>query len=113
MLLDEPTAGLDPESAHETRALIMRLRTEKRTVVISTHNLDEVDRVADRVAVLRTRLIALDTPDALRSRLFGKRVAITLTEPAAKYEPAVRGAGATRRDNRQTRRCPSASMATR
>ena len=94
VLLDEPTAGLDPESAHETRALIMRLRNENRTVVISTHNLDEVDRVADRVAVLRTRLIALDTPDALRSRLFGKRVAITLTEPAAKYEPAVRGAGA-------------------
>ena len=90
VLLDEPTAGLDPESAHETRALIMRLRSENRTVVISTHNLDEVDRVADRVAVLRTRLVALDTPAALRSRLFGKRVVITLTEPAAKYEPAVR-----------------------
>src|SRR6185436_742178 len=59
VLLDEPTAGLDPESAHETRALIMRLRHENRTVVISTHNLDEVDRVADRVAVLRSRLIAL------------------------------------------------------
>ena len=93
VLLDEPTAGLDPESAHETRALILRLRDERRTVVISTHNLDEVERVADRVAVLRSRLIALDTPDALRSRLFGRRVSITVTEPAAKYEPVVRAVG--------------------
>ena len=93
VLLDEPTAGLDPESAHETRALILRLRSERRSVVISTHNLDEVERVADRVAVLRSRLVALDTPDALRSRLFGRRVSITLVEPAAKYEPVVRSVG--------------------
>jgi ABC-2 type transport system ATP-binding protein len=95
VLLDEPTAGLDPESAHETRALILRLRSERRSVVISTHNLDEVERVADRVAVLRSRLIALDTPDALRSRLFGRRLSITLVEPAAKYEHVVRSAGTT------------------
>jgi len=93
VLLDEPTAGLDPESAHETRALILRLRSERRSVVISTHNLDEVERVADRVAVLRSRLVALDTPDALRSRLFGRRVSITLAEPAAKYESVVRSTG--------------------
>ena len=93
VLLDEPTAGLDPESAHETRALILRLRDEKRVVVISTHNLDEVDRVADRVGVLRTRLIAFDTPAALRSRLFGRRVSFTLAENAIKYESIVRAAG--------------------
>ncbi len=94
VLLDEPTAGLDPESAHETRALILRLRDENRVVIISTHNLDEVDRVADRVAVLRTRLIALDTPGALRSRLFGRRLSITLVEGAQQYEEIVRAAGA-------------------
>jgi ABC-2 type transport system ATP-binding protein len=94
VLLDEPTAGLDPESAHETRALMIRLRDEKRAVAISTHNLDEVDRVADRVAVLRTRLVAFDTPDALRSRLFGRRVTISLTDGAAAYEAAVTAAGA-------------------
>jgi len=94
VLLDEPTAGLDPESALETRALILRLRDENRAVVISTHNLDEVDRVADRVAVLRSRLIALDTPAALRSRLFGRRVSITLTEPASRFAPVVQAAGA-------------------
>ena len=94
VLLDEPTAGLDPESAHETRALILRLRDERRTVVISTHNLDEVERVADRVGVLKSRLIALDTPDALRSRLFGRRLSITVTEPAAMYDAVVRAVGA-------------------
>ena len=93
VLLDEPTAGLDPESARDTRALILRLRAQKRAVVISTHNLDEVDRVADLVGVLRTRLIALDTPAALRSRLFGKRVSIALTEQALTFEPIVRAAG--------------------
>ena len=94
VLLDEPTAGLDPESAHDTRALIRRLRSENRTVILSTHNLDEVDRVADRVGVLRTRLIALDTPSALRSRLFGRRIVITLSHPAGQYEDTVRAAGA-------------------
>ena len=84
VLLDEPTAGLDPESAHETRALIVRLKNERRTVVISTHNLDEVERIADRVAVLRSRLIALDTPDALRSRLFGRRVSISRKDSSAR-----------------------------
>jgi ABC-2 type transport system ATP-binding protein len=94
VLLDEPTAGLDPESAHDTRALILHLRSQKRTVILSTHNLDEVDRVADRVGVLRTRLIALDTPAALRSRLFGRRVSITVAGSAAQYEAVVRTAGA-------------------
>jgi ABC-2 type transport system ATP-binding protein len=52
-------------------------------VVLSTHNLDEVERLADRVAVLRRRLLALDTPAALRQRLFGSRLRIVLAQPAA------------------------------
>jgi ABC-2 type transport system ATP-binding protein len=86
LLLDEPTAGLDPESARGVRELILRLRGERRSVVISTHNLDEVDRIADRVAVIRSRLLALDTPAALRRRLFGQRLRIVLAAPA---EPLV------------------------
>jgi ABC-2 type transport system ATP-binding protein len=78
VLLDEPTAGLDPESARDVRELIVRLRDERRTVLLSTHNLDEVQRVAARVAVLRTQLVALDTPSALRARLFGSRLLVTL-----------------------------------
>jgi ABC-2 type transport system ATP-binding protein len=94
VLLDEPTAGLDPESARDTRALVLRLRDERRAIVLSTHNLDEVERIADRVAVLRSRLIGLDTPARLRARLFGARVRIVVAGSAERYAPAVRAAGA-------------------
>jgi ABC-2 type transport system ATP-binding protein len=82
VLLDEPTSGLDPESARGVRELILRLRDEGRAVLLSTHNLDEVERLASRVAVLRRRLVALDTPAALRARLFGERVRITVSRNA-------------------------------
>ena len=93
VLLDEPTAGLDPESAREVRDLILRLRHERRTVLVSTHNLDEVERVATRVAILRSRLVALDTPAALRARLFGVRVMITLGQSADRFAGVLRGSG--------------------
>jgi ABC-2 type transport system ATP-binding protein len=93
VLLDEPTSGLDPESARDVRTLILRLRDEGRTVLVSTHNLDEVDRVADRVAVLRTSLIAVDTPDALRARLFGARVRIGVRREAQRYGALLRQSG--------------------
>jgi ABC-2 type transport system ATP-binding protein len=92
VLLDEPTSGLDPESARDVRELILRLRGERRAVLISTHNLDEVERVADRVAVLRARLIALDTPAALRARLFGSRVLVRLARPAAPFADVLKPA---------------------
>ena len=92
VLLDEPTSGLDPESARDVRELILRLRSERRAVLISTHNLDEVERVADRVAVLRARLVALDTPAALRARLFGSRVLVRLASPAAPFADALKPA---------------------
>ena len=92
VLLDEPTSGLDPESAREVRELILRLRAQRRAILLSTHNLDEVERVADRVAVLRTRLVAYDTPAALRARLFGARVRVTLGTPAAPFVAALQGA---------------------
>ena len=93
VLLDEPTAGLDPESARDMRALVMRLRSERRTIVLSTHNLDEVERIADRVAVMRTRLVALNTPAALRANLFGARVRIVLVQPGASFVNVVENAG--------------------
>ena len=93
VLLDEPTSGLDPESARDVRALILRMRDERRAVLLSTHNLDEVERVADRVAVLRTTLIALDTPAALRRHLFGARLLITVAPPAGPLAAAVKAAG--------------------
>jgi ABC-2 type transport system ATP-binding protein len=93
VLLDEPTSGLDPESARDVRELVRRLRDERRAVLLSTHNLDEVERVADRVAVLRSRLVAVDTPAALRARLFGARVRIVLARRVEAYSAVLRAAG--------------------
>ena len=93
VLLDEPTSGLDPESAREVRELIVGLRDEGRTVMLCTHNLDEVERVADRVAVLRTRLVATGTPDALRDRMFPPRIRVTLRQPASSFVDLVQRSG--------------------
>ena len=93
VLLDEPTAGLDPESARDVRELVLRLRDERRAVLMSTHNLDEVQRVADRVAVLRSKLIAIDTPAALRKQLFGARLRIALAQPASAFAGVLRQIG--------------------
>jgi ABC-2 type transport system ATP-binding protein len=92
-MLDEPTSGLDPESARDVRDMILRLRQQGRTVLLCTHNLDEVERVADRVAVLRTRLVAVGTPASLRERLFSLRVRIVLAQPAAPFVATLRAAG--------------------
>ena len=93
VLLDEPTSGLDPESARDVRQLVTRLRHERRAVLISTHNLDEVDRLADRVAVLNTRLVALDTPQSLREHAFGARLRIRFTGAADTHARTLRDAG--------------------
>lgn len=93
VLLDEPTAGLDPESARDVRELVLGLRDDQRAVLMSTHNLDEVERVADRVAVVRSELLALDTPAALRSRLFGTRLRVMLRRGAEELADAARGTG--------------------
>jgi ABC-2 type transport system ATP-binding protein len=78
LFLDEPTSGLDPSAARLVREFISSLKGEGRTIVITTHNLDEADRLCDRIAVFQTRLIALDTPSALRARLFGRSVVFHL-----------------------------------
>ncbi|MFA5910092.1 MAG: ABC transporter ATP-binding protein [Vicinamibacterales bacterium] len=78
VLLDEPTSGLDPASARHMRDLIRDLRREGRALLVSTHNLAEAEELSDRIAVLNTSLLALDSPAALRRRLSGTRVVIEL-----------------------------------
>jgi ABC-2 type transport system ATP-binding protein len=78
LFLDEPTAGLDPEASGEVRGLIQKLSQEGRTIFLSTHNLTEAEQLCSRIAVFRTRLIALDTPSNLRRQQFRRRVMIRL-----------------------------------
>ena len=80
LFLDEPTAALDPESARTVRDLITELRKEGRTIFIWTHNLDEADRLCDRIGVVKTRILALDTPEKLSQQLFGRQVVFHLRE---------------------------------
>jgi ABC-2 type transport system ATP-binding protein len=95
VLLDEPTSGLDPHSARIVRDMVLGLRQQGHAIIISTHNLDEAERVADRVGVLRRRFLAVATPGELRHRLFGTRVRITLAEEAAPFAGVAAAAGAT------------------
>jgi ABC-2 type transport system ATP-binding protein len=78
VFLDEPTAALDPESAKTVREFIETLRGQGRTIFLCTHNLDEAERLCDRIGVFKQRLIAVDTPDALRQQLFGRQTVVHL-----------------------------------
>jgi ABC-2 type transport system ATP-binding protein len=93
VLLDEPTSGLDPESARDVRELVRELAADGRAVLICTHNLDEVARLANRVAILRTKLLATDTPDGLRARFFSSRVRVTVAGDAARFAALLQSAG--------------------
>jgi len=90
LFLDEPTAGLDPESAQEVRKLIRRLKEEGRTIFLSTHNLEEAESLCDRIGLFRTKLIALDSPKNLRNRLFQRQVVVELSSIDKELVEAVR-----------------------
>lgn len=78
VFLDEPTSALDPESAKVVRDFIAELKSEGRTIFLCTHNLDEADRLADRIGVMKQHLIQVDTPLNLKRRLYGRRIIIRL-----------------------------------
>ena len=81
VVLDEPTAGLDPLLQAEVRALLRETANDGRTVFISSHSLDEVQHVADRVGIIRSgRLVDVDAVESLRERSL-RHVTITFAEP--------------------------------
>jgi ABC-2 type transport system ATP-binding protein len=95
VLLDEPTVNLDPETSRTVRDRLRHLRDRGRVVVVSTHNLDEVDRLADRIALISTRLVAIGEPSTLRRQIFGRRLRVRLAESAsgAPFKAAAERAG--------------------
>jgi ABC-2 type transport system ATP-binding protein len=97
LLLDEPTSGLDPEVTRSVRVLLEERRAAGCSIIVSTHNLDEAERLADRVAVLHERLVAIDRPAALRRRLTTGRLIVRVAgDPSALVETvrAIVGPGA-------------------
>jgi ABC-2 type transport system ATP-binding protein len=72
LFLDEPTSGLDPVAARDVHELIDELRRHGVTIFLTTHRLEEAERLCDRVAILNTTLRAIGRPDELRERLFAK-----------------------------------------
>jgi ABC-2 type transport system ATP-binding protein len=83
LFMDEPTANLDPESSKTVRDFILELKKEKKTVFLNTHNLDEAQRICDRIAILNTKLMALGTPAELERSVSGtgkKRTVIQLEQ---------------------------------
>jgi ABC-2 type transport system ATP-binding protein len=70
LFLDEPTTGLDPQSRRHLWGVIKRIRSEGKTIVITTHYMEEAEELCDRVAIMdRGKIIALDTPQTLINTL--------------------------------------------
>lgn len=83
VFLDEPTAGLDPQARLEIHALIGELRNEDRTVLLTTHYIEEAERLCDRVAIIdEGRIIAMGTPREIQSRTIGPSVIEVVCEGA-------------------------------
>jgi len=91
LFLDEPTAALDPEAARTVRDFISEVKEAGRTIFLCTHNLDEADRLADRIGVIKQKLIQVDSPGNLRRSLYGRRVVIHLASGTEPVRDAVRG----------------------
>jgi ABC-2 type transport system ATP-binding protein len=80
LFMDEPTANLDPEAAKTVRDFILELKKQKKTIFLNTHNLDEAQRICDRIAILNTTLRALGTPEELERSVRGRVTVIQLEQ---------------------------------
>ena len=94
LFLDEPTANLDPEASKTVRDFILELKKEKRTIFLNTHNLDEAERLCDRIAILRTKLVAVDSPKNLERNLYNRKTIVHLENVTSAVTAAVEKVGA-------------------
>jgi ABC-2 type transport system ATP-binding protein len=86
LFLDEPTSGLDPESAKTVRDFIAQLASQKRTILLCTHNLYEAEQLCTRIGLIKQRLIRVGSPQQLKRELYGRQIVIDLKEPMALWE---------------------------
>ncbi len=89
LFLDEPTAGLDPEAAKLVRDFVAELRKQGRTIFLCTHNLDEAERLCDRIAVFNQKLLSVDTPSGLRRQIYGRQIVFHLADSPEPYVSAI------------------------
>lgn len=89
LFFDEPTTGLDPEAARVVRDFILEFKNEGRTIFMTTHNLDEAEKLCDRVGIFKQSLLALDSPANLRQRMFGRKVVFHLSGVNPDWVPLV------------------------
>src|SRR3989442_11817754 len=80
LFLDEPTVNLDPESSKTVRDFLLELKKEKKTIFLNTHNLDEAQRICDRIGILNTKLMAVGTPEELERSVTGRKTVIQLEQ---------------------------------
>ena len=83
LFLDEPTSGLDPVAARDVHELIDELRSRGVTIFLTTHRLDEAERLCDRVAILNSTLRTIGRPDELRDQLFARSLTVRTLIPLA------------------------------
>jgi len=98
LFLDEPTTGLDPQSRRQLWDVVLGFRSRGRTVLLTTHYMDEAERLCDRVAIVdKGKVIALGTPQELIASLGGQQVVEFATESPTQPDgwsglPSVRSA---------------------
>ena len=111
LLLDEPTANLDPEGAKTVRDFLIELRNDKRTILLNTHHLEEASRVCDRVGVLANRLIAVGSPAELRRSVSGSATVVQVAKATSASPRRPEASSATSR-GRHLSPCRSATRST-
>jgi len=95
LFLDEPTAGLDPQSRLALWDHLDKLKSDGTTILLTTHYMEEADRLCDRIAIIdRGRIIAVDSPEALkRASATGTVVTLSLARPDAVAAASLRAVG--------------------
>jgi ABC-2 type transport system ATP-binding protein len=105
IFMDEPTANLDPEASKGVREFILQLKRERKTIFLNTHNLDEAQKVCDRIGIMNTKLMAVGTPEELERSVSGRKTVITVravTEPVVDSLKRLRVKNLVREGNRLT-----------
>jgi ABC-2 type transport system ATP-binding protein len=90
LFFDEPTANLDPEASKMVRDFILKLKEDGKTIFLNTHNLDETQRICDRIGILKTKLLAVSTPEQLEKTVWGTKTVIQVEQINDQILAAVR-----------------------